>query len=411
MDVWGERGRPACGFGRRARNSVGQISWLTGFRRDAENGNRDGCAPRRGATDGNQSATKWLVTHPRGLSVLNGRWIPPSIQDGFCFGRLVAVRKHPDTLCLANFRLSRWDERRCQMQFGLDVWGGVALNLCIMKIKILLILFASTFVALAQTNSASTNSVTEFRMVGKVKYDVSQPPFISVTIPAGAALLNAASIILPGEHPMLAPPIHFDGTIKPISVSFLLPEINNHTKNFEVSIYDFPYTPTLFKEGQLRIVKPISQMTVYYDTFHGLVAKSNLVLRVFPMSHPQTNYDALGRATITPAQPVFNFGLPSDSLKNDQPRPLVKGDVAQMSLVAGIYRFAKPNTDRTEKMDLRSDGTAQTSYYYDNSSSPMGKQNVNWSAAAGVVTVNDLIFKIENEDLIDADGNRWLRVR
>ena len=45
MDDWGERGRPACGFGRRARNIVGQISWLTGFRRDAENGNRDGCAP------------------------------------------------------------------------------------------------------------------------------------------------------------------------------------------------------------------------------------------------------------------------------------------------------------------------------------------------------------------------------
>ncbi|HEY5043012.1 MAG TPA: hypothetical protein VIK53_13530 [Verrucomicrobiae bacterium] len=31
-------------FGRRARNIVGQIS-LTGFRRDAENGNRDGRAP------------------------------------------------------------------------------------------------------------------------------------------------------------------------------------------------------------------------------------------------------------------------------------------------------------------------------------------------------------------------------
>ena len=50
LDVWGERGRPACGFGRRARNLVGQISWLKGFRRDAENGNRDGRAPRRKAT-------------------------------------------------------------------------------------------------------------------------------------------------------------------------------------------------------------------------------------------------------------------------------------------------------------------------------------------------------------------------
>jgi hypothetical protein len=45
MDDWGERTRLACGFGRRARTIVGQIS-LKGFRRDAENGNRDGCAPR-----------------------------------------------------------------------------------------------------------------------------------------------------------------------------------------------------------------------------------------------------------------------------------------------------------------------------------------------------------------------------
>jgi hypothetical protein len=42
---WGERTRLACRFGRRARIIVGQISWLKGFRRDAENGNRDGRAP------------------------------------------------------------------------------------------------------------------------------------------------------------------------------------------------------------------------------------------------------------------------------------------------------------------------------------------------------------------------------
>ena len=39
------------------------------------------------------------------------------------------------------------------------------------------VFFASTFVALAQPNP-----VTEFRMIGNVKYDVSQPPFIAVTI-------------------------------------------------------------------------------------------------------------------------------------------------------------------------------------------------------------------------------------
>jgi hypothetical protein len=57
----------------------------------------------------------------------------------------------------------------------MDDWGKWRLNPCVMKIKILLILIVSTFVALAQTNSAPTNSVTEFRMVGKVKYDVIRP--------------------------------------------------------------------------------------------------------------------------------------------------------------------------------------------------------------------------------------------
>ena len=42
MDGWGEGGRRARRFGRRARTLVGQISWLMGFRRDAENGDRDG---------------------------------------------------------------------------------------------------------------------------------------------------------------------------------------------------------------------------------------------------------------------------------------------------------------------------------------------------------------------------------
>jgi hypothetical protein len=49
--------------------------------------------------------------------------------DGFCIGRLVGVRQHPDTLCLANFRLSRWDERRPQNYFAMDVWGNWRLNL------------------------------------------------------------------------------------------------------------------------------------------------------------------------------------------------------------------------------------------------------------------------------------------
>ena len=56
-------------FGRRARNRVGQISWLTGFRRDAENGNRDGRAPRRKATmEISQLRSGWGCAREVGLS-------------------------------------------------------------------------------------------------------------------------------------------------------------------------------------------------------------------------------------------------------------------------------------------------------------------------------------------------------
>jgi hypothetical protein len=51
----GERTRLACRFGRRARTIVGQIGLLTGFRRDAENGNRDGRAPH---SDSNVAASR-----------------------------------------------------------------------------------------------------------------------------------------------------------------------------------------------------------------------------------------------------------------------------------------------------------------------------------------------------------------
>jgi S1-C subfamily serine protease len=60
----------------------------------------------------------------------------------------------PDTLCLANFRLSRWDERRCQLQFGLDVWDNWRLNAYCsgktMKTKIYLLgIFAFVTLAIA----------------------------------------------------------------------------------------------------------------------------------------------------------------------------------------------------------------------------------------------------------------------
>jgi hypothetical protein len=92
-----------------------------------------------------------------------------------------------------------------------------------MKTKLALLL---VFAAL--TASAQTNPVTEFRMVGKVKYDVSKPPFLDVTIPAESELMGAKSI-------------HFNGEIKPISVSLVTPQGQS------VSIGNFPYDPKYFR--------------------------------------------------------------------------------------------------------------------------------------------------------------------
>jgi hypothetical protein len=102
-----------------------------------------------------------------------------------------------------------------------------------MKTKILLILFVSTFVALAQTNSAPTNSVAEFRMVGKVKCDVSKSPFLDVTIPAGSELLNARAI-------------QFKGEIKPVFVGLAFPHAKTASQWITVEIKNFPYDPKYF---------------------------------------------------------------------------------------------------------------------------------------------------------------------
>ena len=79
--------------------------------------------------------------------------------------------------------------------------------------------------------------------------------------------------------------------------------------------------------------------------------------------------------------------------------------------VAGIYRFEKPNVGMTEKMDLRSDGTAQTWYSNGYSSKQSGKKNVNWSVNLDRVMIANSTFKVEGDDLIDIAGNRWLRIR
>jgi hypothetical protein len=162
------------------------------------------------------------------------------------------------------------------------------------KTKISLILFVSTFVALAQTKSPPTNSVAEFRMVGKVKYDVSKPPFLDVTIPAGTELLNARAI-------------QFKGEIKPLFVGLAFPHAKMARQWATAEIKNFPYDPRYFTKTY-----GLSYSTGLPDPRNGemIVLREPLHLRVFPLSHPTTNWTALGAMEITPARPNFDYGLP-----------------------------------------------------------------------------------------------------
>jgi hypothetical protein len=114
----GERTRLACGCGRRARNIGGQISWLTGFWRDAEKGNRDGCAPP------SRSDVMTIARHfnagcnPQTFQVPQGRPNQPSRWDS-CRRRRIPGVKTPG-YC----RVVPSGRTPCQNHFALDVWGN-----------------------------------------------------------------------------------------------------------------------------------------------------------------------------------------------------------------------------------------------------------------------------------------------
>ena len=172
-----------------------------------------------------------------------------------------------------------------------------------MKSKICAVLVAaiSTFIALGQTNST-----VEYRMVKNVTYDVSKPPFILVTIPAGTALLNSAAIhYAPNQAPDL--PIILKRAV------FQIPAIyDSNTGNPVVmTISDFPYSPLHFKRGTITTKFAIARIASSSE--NGLVTKEAIVLRLFQASPATTNYDAMGVMKITPAKPNFIYGTPVQS--------------------------------------------------------------------------------------------------
>lgn len=164
-----------------------------------------------------------------------------------------------------------------------------------MKTKLVLFLVFAALTVSAQTNSAQTNLVTEFRMVDNVKYDVSKPPFLAVTIPVESELLDPNRL-------------QFTGEVKPVSLDFAVPHVKPAITIF---IKNFPYDPKYFIKTSVS-APPIDIGTGqsgpgYRD---AILLRAPLYLRVFPLSHPTTNWSGFGEKKITPAQPFFDYGTP-----------------------------------------------------------------------------------------------------
>lgn len=166
--------------------------------------------------------------------------------------------------------------------------------------KAVLLFMLSAICAWSQTN--------EFRLINGALSDVNSTNWITVTIPAGSALRNALAV-------------QFDGTLKPQHLFFQIPAIYNFNEPTVADVFNFPYTPALFRSGQVQTgitvgwekdFAPVGNRSHQVKTpvlGYGLVLKKNLTMRVYALSHAKTVYDAVGNATVVPASPHFDYGI------------------------------------------------------------------------------------------------------
>jgi hypothetical protein len=81
----------------------------------------------------------------------------------------------------------------------------------------------------------------------------------------------------------------------------------------------------------------------------------------------------------------------------------------KISAVSGIYRFSIFEGAGKE-YDLRSDGTAKA--FTESTAGFVGSgRDTAWTMNGNIVTIGNLKFTIEGDDLIDSRGNRWLHIR
>jgi hypothetical protein len=187
-----------------------------------------------------------------------------------------------------------------------------------MKRKIIIALAAATTMFNgrigAQTNDVqsqtnTTSEAHEFRIVNRKVYDVTtSTKWVSIIIPAGTCLWNANQIRL--TKPM-----------QPTDVMFQIPAIYNNSRPVRAHIRNFPYDPADFTIGQIQdgvraedprkiALEHLSPNATVPHIITGVVTRSLLNLRVFPLDVAKTNWNALGVMTIIPARPEFDYGLP-----------------------------------------------------------------------------------------------------
>lgn len=135
---------------------------------------------------------------------------------------------------------------------------------------------------------------------------------ISITFPKGCNLINDKFLISDVNTGRNIEPVTFDGTIRPQTVILGFPGPN---PQMTATIYDFPYNPHIFEMGErytgqyttLNAGNNNRMATPTPVSVPALMLKSSLKIKVFSMSRPFTNYDAVGNATITPAKRAFKY--------------------------------------------------------------------------------------------------------
>ena len=227
--------------------------------------------------------------------------------------------------------------------------------------------------------------VQDIRVVNGQEYDVTtSKEWVSITIPTGTGLLNANQI-------------HFTGTVHPIDINLAFRVASAVRRNVyeTVVIHNFPYDPKYFYN-----VSPTSRGS-FQASFPLIQTRLPLTLRVFPLSHPSTNWNALGEMKITPARPDFDFGLQEaaqktlDETLDDQRRAAAeKADDTKTAVQARVLKSNQEDADKGDEYGLLRMGERYRDGDGVEKDLAKAKDYLTKAAAAGSQTAADALSKL-----------------